>query len=98
MYRPDKWIDDDDAFAQKFVRTTSVVAVRPTPSQCDCMWDANDVAGYLKVGRSWVYHRAGAPPAADRYRGSVTGNGRTERHRPKANRALSTRPDVVRGK
>jgi excisionase family DNA binding protein len=25
------------------------------PSQ---LWDANDVAQYLKVSRSWVYHRA----------------------------------------
>ena len=24
------------------------------------MWDANDVARYLKVSRSWVYHRAEA--------------------------------------
>jgi excisionase family DNA binding protein len=22
------------------------------------LWDANDVARYLKVSRSWVYHRA----------------------------------------
>jgi excisionase family DNA binding protein len=24
------------------------------------LWDANDVAKYLKVSRSWVYHRAEA--------------------------------------
>jgi excisionase family DNA binding protein len=24
----------------------------------DALWDANDVARYLKVSRSWVYHRA----------------------------------------
>jgi predicted DNA-binding transcriptional regulator AlpA len=24
------------------------------------LWDANDVAGYLKASRSWVYHRAEA--------------------------------------
>jgi excisionase family DNA binding protein len=24
----------------------------------DELWDANDVARYLKVSRSWVYHRA----------------------------------------
>jgi excisionase family DNA binding protein len=24
------------------------------------LWDANDVARYLKVSRSWVYHRAEA--------------------------------------
>jgi hypothetical protein len=59
MYRPNKWIDDDDAPTQKF-RTTSVAPVRPTPSQRDGLWDANDVAGYLKVSHSWVYHRAEA--------------------------------------
>jgi excisionase family DNA binding protein len=26
----------------------------------DSLWDANDVARYLKVSRSWVYHRAEA--------------------------------------
>ena len=26
----------------------------------DELWDANDVARYLKVSRSWVYHRAEA--------------------------------------
>ena len=26
----------------------------------DGLWDANDVAAYLKVSRSWVYHRAEA--------------------------------------
>jgi hypothetical protein len=24
----------------------------------DTLWDANDVAAFLKVSRSWVYHRA----------------------------------------
>jgi len=27
---------------------------------CDTLWDATDVARYLKVSRSWVYHRAEA--------------------------------------
>lgn len=31
----------------------------PVPTH-DGLWDANDVAGYLKVSRSWVYHRAEA--------------------------------------
>jgi excisionase family DNA binding protein len=26
----------------------------------ETLWDANDVARYLKVSRSWVYHRAEA--------------------------------------
>ena len=31
------------------------------PSRSDHqLWDANDVASYLKVSRSWVYHRAEA--------------------------------------
>ena len=32
------------------------VFVRPSTS----LWDAQDVARYLKVSRSWVYHRAEA--------------------------------------
>lgn len=28
--------------------------------ESDTLWDANDVARYLKVSRSWVYHRAEA--------------------------------------
>jgi excisionase family DNA binding protein len=49
--------DDDD--------TTDVFALPraadlpPVPSRSDHqLWDANDVASYLKVSRSWVYHRA----------------------------------------
>lgn len=34
----------------------------PTPSHHSAidptLWDANDVAAFLKVSRSWVYHRA----------------------------------------
>jgi excisionase family DNA binding protein len=26
----------------------------------ESLWNANDVAGYLKVSRSWVYHRCEA--------------------------------------
>ena len=44
MYRPDKWIDDDDAPTRKFVQTPSVAVVRPTPARRDGLWDANDVA------------------------------------------------------
>jgi excisionase family DNA binding protein len=29
-------------------------------SNPDSLWDANDVARYLKSSRSWVYHRAEA--------------------------------------
>ena len=36
------------------------VPARPGGPTSDGLWDANDVAGYLKVSRSWVYHRAEA--------------------------------------
>jgi excisionase family DNA binding protein len=32
----------------------------PVESDSNSLWDANDVARYLKVSRSWVYHRAEA--------------------------------------
>jgi excisionase family DNA binding protein len=31
-----------------------------TPDNDDALWNARDVAQYLKVSRSWVYHRAEA--------------------------------------
>jgi excisionase family DNA binding protein len=30
---------------------------RPEGTDLESLWDANDVAAYLKVSRSWVYHR-----------------------------------------
>jgi hypothetical protein len=32
----------------------------PAPMPVEALWDANDVARYLKVSRSWVYQRAEA--------------------------------------
>jgi excisionase family DNA binding protein len=32
----------------------------PAPMPMEALWDANDVARYLKVSRSWVYQRAEA--------------------------------------
>jgi excisionase family DNA binding protein len=32
----------------------------PLPEDARGLWDANDVARYLKVSRSWVYQRAEA--------------------------------------
>ena len=32
------------------------------PDAAEELWDANDVARYLKVSRSWVYQRAEAGP------------------------------------
>ena len=62
MNRLNEWTDeDDDAPTQKFVHTSRGIAVvRSSPPQRDGLWDANDVARYLKVSRSWVYHRAEA--------------------------------------
>jgi excisionase family DNA binding protein len=62
MNRLNEWTDeDDDAPTQKFVHTARGIAVvRSSPPQRDGLWDANDVALYLKVSRSWVYHRAEA--------------------------------------
>ncbi len=40
---------------------TVTAGVRPTlPVPFEALWDANDVARYLKVSRSWVYQRAEA--------------------------------------
>jgi excisionase family DNA binding protein len=36
-------------------RAADETTERPDP---ETLWDANDVAAYLKVSRSWVYHRA----------------------------------------
>jgi excisionase family DNA binding protein len=33
-------------------------SVKPGILSYAALWDANDVARYLKVSRSWVYHRA----------------------------------------
>lgn len=61
----DRFRDDDTTTV--FVRTQD--GLRPTaapsrpsasPGHSDGLWDANDVARYLKVSRSWVYHRAEA--------------------------------------
>jgi predicted DNA-binding transcriptional regulator AlpA len=49
---------DDDATTGLFIRPTEVT---PEPVLDEHrLWDANDVAHYLKVSRSWVYHRAEA--------------------------------------
>jgi excisionase family DNA binding protein len=51
---------DEEAPTDVFVRSVARSrANAPIPNH-DRLWDANDVAGYLKVSRSWVYHRAEA--------------------------------------
>jgi excisionase family DNA binding protein len=37
-----------------------VKKMRSDPDYDEQLWDAQDVAQYLKVSRSWVYHRAEA--------------------------------------
>lgn len=69
MNQPHGFSDDDDT--TPFVRTApgpqpvARTTTRPpapvqTGSGADTLWDTNDVARYLKVSRSWVYHRAEA--------------------------------------
>jgi len=35
-------------------------SLQPQNDNSASLWDAKDVAAYLKVSRSWVYHRAEA--------------------------------------
>jgi excisionase family DNA binding protein len=51
---------DEDAPTDVFLRTATPAPIRTRTSLRDGLWDANDVARYLKVSRSWVYHRAEA--------------------------------------
>ena len=57
MNHPDQSVDEDGP-TNLFVRAIKPVPDRPPPRHGDGLWDANDVARYLKVSRSWVYHRA----------------------------------------
>jgi excisionase family DNA binding protein len=36
------------------------LSLQPQNDNSTSLWDAKDVAAYLKVSRSWVYHRAEA--------------------------------------
>ena len=51
---------DEDAPTALFLRPTVGSPVTAPAAARDGLWDANDVAAYLKVSRSWVYHRAEA--------------------------------------
>ena len=51
---------DEDAPTQIFERPRRGPEPICSPRASDGLWDANDVAAYLKVSRSWVYHRAEA--------------------------------------
>src|SRR6476620_248827 len=81
---------DEEAPTQVFVRADGGPA-----QQRDTLWDANDVARYLKVSRSWVYHRAEAGSLPLRRVGGLL------RFEPAAIRAFATgespTPDVGAG-
>ncbi len=51
---------DEDAPTGVFARPRAIPPPPPTQLHDDRLWDANDVAKYVKVSRSWVYHRAEA--------------------------------------
>ena len=51
---------DDDAPTREFVRPARGFSYRTPDTSGDGLWDASDVARYLKVSRFWVYHRAEA--------------------------------------
>jgi excisionase family DNA binding protein len=59
MIHPDQSVDEDSP-TNIFVRKSKPAPDPMPPSVGDGLWDANDVARYLKVSRSWVYQRAEA--------------------------------------
>jgi excisionase family DNA binding protein len=60
MSRNDQSVDEDGP-TQVFARAARPTAPIPAPApDRGGLWDSNDVARYLKVSRSWVYHRAEA--------------------------------------
>ena len=59
MKNQDPFVDEDDT-TEVFFLPSKTPAPPPPKVHDDRLWDANDVAKYLKVSRSWVYHRAEA--------------------------------------
>jgi len=59
MRNHDQFVDED-ATTGVFAPPSRTPAPPPPKIHDDRLWDANDVAEYLKVSRSWVYHRAEA--------------------------------------
>jgi Helix-turn-helix domain len=59
MNHPDQSVDEDSP-TNIFVRKSKPAPARTPQLAGDGLWDANDVARYLKVSRSWVYQRAEA--------------------------------------
>jgi excisionase family DNA binding protein len=61
MGRPERLVDvDEDAPTNVFFRSSDTVPVPAPVSRRDVLWDVNDVASYLRVSKSWVYHRVEA--------------------------------------
>jgi excisionase family DNA binding protein len=59
MRKDDRYVDDE-APTGVFTRPEAI-DVTPAPRRDDHqLWNTNDVARYLRVSRSWVYHRAEA--------------------------------------
>jgi excisionase family DNA binding protein len=57
---PDQSVDEEAA-TNVFERRARTPSLDRAPAVSgERLWDANDVARYLKVSRSWVYHRAEA--------------------------------------
>ena len=59
MRNDDRYVDDD-APTGVYTRPGALDATPARVRDEHRLWDANDVARYLKVSRSWVYHRAEA--------------------------------------
>jgi len=51
---------DEEAPTDVFVRTRAPNSTPAPRANNDGLWDVADVARFLKVSRSWVYHRAEA--------------------------------------
>lgn len=51
---------DEEAPTQVFDRRRRGRTEEGLRREGDALWDTKDVANYLKVSRSWVYHRAEA--------------------------------------
>jgi excisionase family DNA binding protein len=51
---------DEEAPTQVFERPRHSQSRGRVAGSGDGLWDTKDVAAYLKVSRSWVYHRAEA--------------------------------------
>jgi predicted DNA-binding transcriptional regulator AlpA len=51
---------DEEAPTSVFARSSAPSRQAPTRASHDGLWNVADVARFLKVSRSWVYHRAEA--------------------------------------